>query len=103
MSVRLEVGLLSGRTVKLQAQMEVTVAKLGRCAQDALNVGRGQLFNSSGDLLDEASTVKNANLQDGERLIFKVRQTKLASSDSAFAAILGDASVIHMGPPNFGW
>ena len=63
MSVPLEVGLLSGRTVKLELHVEDTVAKLKRLARDALDVGHGQLINSSGDVLDETSTVKKVRLQ----------------------------------------
>ena len=101
MSVRLEVGLLSGRTVKLEPCLGGTVATLKRGAQDALNVGLGQLLNSSGDVLDEASTVKKARLQDGECLIFKMRQTELASARYTVAAILGNGSVVTWGL-NFG-
>ena len=44
MSIRLEVGLLSGKTATVQASLSDTVQTLKRKAQISLGVGRGQLL-----------------------------------------------------------
>ena len=52
MSLTVQVGLLSGRTATVQADLDEEVRTLKRRAETALEVGQGQLVNSSGEVLD---------------------------------------------------
>ena len=55
MSSTVEVGLLSGKTVAVQADLDETVASFNLRAQTALAVGKGRLVNSSGSVADQDS------------------------------------------------
>ena len=68
MSIAVDVGLLSGRTVSVEAGLDESVATLKRRAQTALAVRKGRLFDSSARLLDEQQTVKKAKLETGTSL-----------------------------------
>ena len=48
MSAVVDVGLISGKTVSLEAQLDEPVATLKRHAQTALTVGKGRLLDASG-------------------------------------------------------
>ena len=50
--VTVQVGLLSGRTVALNAEQDEGVESFRHRAQTALGVGTGRLLNSSSDVLD---------------------------------------------------
>ena len=97
MSVTVEVGLLSGRTVTVNADKDELVDSLGRRAQLALGVAKGRLVDSSGSFLDACSTVDASKLQNGDALILHIRSTC-----AAFAAILGDGSVVTWGSADHG-
>ena len=47
MSLQIDVGLVSGRTVSLQVEPDASVASLSQSAQTALGVGKGRLLGSS--------------------------------------------------------
>ena len=102
MSATVSVGLLSGRTVTLQADPSESVKSLRQRAQAALEVGEGRLLKTSGSVLDDASTIQNAWLQHGDVLTLHLRKVQLAKSNMAFAAILGDASNVTWGSPAYG-
>ena len=52
MSIVVDVGLISGKTVSAEAGLDEPVGLLKRLAETALAVGKGRLLDSSG-LLDE--------------------------------------------------
>ena len=90
MSVSVSVSLLSGRTASLEEDLDASVANLKRRAEVALAVGRGRLLNSSGDVLDETTTVKTARLLDGDTRHLQISRLQISSNTQASAAILGD-------------
>eukprot|EP00439_Symbiodinium_sp_Y106_P061099 s1651_g9.t1 len=90
MPISIQVNLLSGRTVSVEADLDDSVRKLGFLVQKALKVGRGCLLDSSGSTLDEAAKLGEAGLKSGDSLIYQV-------STEAFAAVLGDGSVVTWG------
>ncbi|OLQ04575.1 Peptidyl-prolyl cis-trans isomerase [Symbiodinium microadriaticum] len=109
MSLRIDVGLVSGRTVSLEVQADASVASLSQCAQAALGVGKGRLLNSNGQVLDRLATLQEAGLENGAVLTLHVQQVQLAASkkgdaglQAAFAAILGDGSVVTWGAVGYG-
>ena len=97
MSIRVEVGLLSGRRVTVDADLNEEVGTLKRRAQIALGVGRGRLVGSSGSVLDASSPIKRARLQNGDSLTLHITRVQVQACEYAFAAILGDGSVVTWG------
>ena len=97
MSVTVEVGLLSGKTVSLRADLNEQVNTLRRRAQTALGVGRSRLLDHSGRALAVCALVKDSQLQNGASLTLHLSQVQACATDSAFAAILGDGSVVTWG------
>ena len=99
MSVDVEVGLVSGRRTTVQAALDETVGTLKRRVQNALGVGMGSLLDSSGCLMDGCTKMKKAS----DRLtLLRASRVQLQASSGAFAAILGDGSVVTWGDPVFG-
>ena len=96
MSISVDVHLLSGKTESLEVHADDSVDSLRRRAQRALKAGNGRRY-----LLDGASTIKEARLQNGDALTLHVKQVALVATKggntSAFAAILGDGSVVTWG------
>ena len=103
MSIAVTVGLLSGRTATVRAGLDESVAALSRRAQTALGVGKGHLVDSSGSILDEGAPIQKANLQNGGSLTLHVPCAKIQvlACQWAFAAILGDGSVVSWGRTDF--
>ena len=97
MSVVVDVALMSGKTVSVEVRLDEPVAALKRRAQTALEVGRGRLLNSIGELLDDELTVTAAKLEAGTSLTLQLREVQIQASSYAFAAILGDGSVANSG------
>ena len=77
MSISVEIGLLSGKTVSMKADLKEEVGIMNRRAQTALGVGRGRLVDSSGHILDESAPVKRARLQNGDALTLHVTRVTL--------------------------
>ena len=102
MSVVVDVALISGKTVSVEAKLDEAVATLKRRAQTALAVGQGRLLDASGGLLDDEQTVKKPKLETGTSLTLQVRKVQIQASSQAFAAILGDGSVVTWGDPWYG-
>eukprot|EP00439_Symbiodinium_sp_Y106_P022733 s1164_g2.t2 len=100
--VILEVALLSGRAVQVTAAASWTMEELKLQAQKALQTGRGMLLTASGDILHGALTVGQASLRTGDVLTLHLRETSMAATASAFAAVLGDGSLVSWGNPNSG-
>ena len=107
MSFLVDVGLISGKTVSVEAGLDESVGSLKRRAQTALAaVGKGRLLDSSRPL-NEIQTVKKAKLQNGILLtlqlgLVKVCGTAQSSWTGALSAILGDGSVATWGSERFG-
>ena len=100
--LKMEVSLLSGRSVLLEAGLDDTVETLRSRAQEALEVGRGRLVDSSGGVLDGAATLAECELQSGHALTLHIRSVHILSSYAAFAAMLGDGSVVTWGDAGSG-
>ena len=94
MSVVVDVGLISGKKVSVEATLDEPVK---RRAQTALAVGKGRLEDASGGLLDDELTVKKAMLETGTSLTLQLGRVQIIASPRAFAAILGDGSVVAWG------
>ena len=102
MSIAVEVGLLSGKTATVQAGRDETVQTLSRRAQIALGAGNGRLVDSSGVVLDGSQAIANTGIQNGSSLTLHVNGVKVQATRGAFAAILGDGSVVTWGRANLG-
>ncbi|CAE7362411.1 unnamed protein product [Symbiodinium necroappetens] len=102
MSIAVEVGLLSGKAVTVEVGFDETVATLKCRAQTALGVGRGRLLDPSGSILDMSATIQTAGLENGDSLTMHINQTRVQASAAAFAAILGDGSVVTWGSASDG-
>ena len=94
MSVVVQVALLSGRTATVEADQNERVETLKLRAQTALGVGKGRLLDSSGSALDLSSTVEAVKVQKGDLLTLHICRFQIQSTYAAFAAILGDGSVV---------
>ena len=80
MSMTVEVGLLSGRTVTVNADKDELVDSLRLRAQVALGVAKGRLVDSSGSVLDACSTVEASKLQNGDSLTLHIRRLQIQST-----------------------
>ena len=101
MSLTLEVSLISGKTVSLETHEDESVESLRMRAQRALRAGKGRLLTSTGSVLDGETPLKSARLQNLP-LTFHVRRVDIQATCSAFAAIVGDGSVVSWGTPPSG-
>ena len=104
MPISVHVHLLSGKSASLEVEVDASVQSLKNRAQSALMVpARGRLLKPSGEVLDSAQTIKQARLESGDMLTLQVsRQAQLQATKPgidavAFAAILGDGSVVAWG------
>ena len=80
MPVSLDVHLLSGKRVSLEVEEDASVESLKQRAQSSLEVGRSRLLNSSGEVLEGATTIKKARLQSGDALTLHVKQVQLVAT-----------------------
>ena len=80
--------------MEITASAATSLEDLRLRAQRSLQAGRGVLRNASAELLDMKQTVGEAGLNVGDSVTLQVRQTAIASTQEAFAAILGDGSVV---------
>ena len=69
--------MLSGKCVSSEVEADASVESLKRHAQSALLTGRGRLLNSSGETLDGAQTIKQAELKSGDVLTLHVNGVQL--------------------------
>ncbi|CAE7290395.1 unnamed protein product, partial [Symbiodinium sp. KB8] len=97
MSITVEVGLVSGKTTAVKADLDEEVGTLKRRAQMALGVGAGRLVGSSGSVLDACAPIKRARLQNGDLLTLHINRVQVQAGRDAFAAILGDGSILTWG------
>ncbi|OLQ08346.1 Retrovirus-related Pol polyprotein from transposon TNT 1-94 [Symbiodinium microadriaticum] len=82
--------------------LDETVETLSQRAQMALGVGKGRLLDSCGVVLDGCLDTKTSRIQNGDTLTLHVKGVQIQSSDFAFAAILGDGSVVTWGDARHG-
>ena len=102
MSLSVEVRLLSGNSAVVQSALSDSVDTLKRQAQILLGVGKGRLLDSSGDVLDGHLQIKQASVQNGDSLTLHISTVQVTASGEAFAAVLGDGSVVTWGHAHFG-
>ena len=102
MSITVKVSLMSGKAATVQAGLEETVETLTRRAQISLGVGKGRLLDSFGVVLDGCAETTTSRIQNGDWLTLQVNRVQVQSSNRAFAAILGDGSVVTWGNAGFG-
>ena len=102
MSINVEVSLLSGKTAAVQAGLDETLETLKQRAQVVLGSRKGRLLDASGDVLDGRAEITNSRIQNGDWLTLHISRVELQSSDQAFAALLGDGSVVSWGHADFG-
>ena len=93
---------MSGMTVSLQTHGDESVESLRVRAQRALGAGKGRLLDSTGRVLDGGEPLKKARLQYQEPLTFQVRRVEIYGGRFAFAAIIGDGSVVTWGTSHEG-
>ena len=94
MSITVEVALLSGKAATVQAGLDETCETLAQRAQIALGIGKGRLLDSSGAVLDGCAEIANSRIQHGDSLSLHVNRVQILCTHAAFAAILGDGSVL---------
>ena len=101
MPIHVQVGLLSGRAATVEADLDEEVGSLKRRAKKELGVGRGRLMDSSGSILETCTPIKHTQLQDCDSLSLHTGKVQVQANreafGSAFAAILGDGSVVTWG------
>ena len=102
MSVVVDVGLMSGKTVSVETSLDELVATLKRRAQTALAVGTGRLLDCFGGPLDGMLTVKEAKLETRTSLMLQLRRVQVQASFTAFAAILPDGPAVRWGKDDYG-
>ena len=80
MSILVEDGLISGKTIQVEAGLHESVGSLKCRAQTALAVGNGRLVDSSARWLDEERTIKEAKLHTGTLLTLQVASAFLVKA-----------------------
>ena len=97
MAIVVDVALISGQRVSLEAVLTASVRSLAEHAQRALGVGRGRLLSSFGVILDGEAKLGAAKLQTGDCLTLQVGTVRICGGHGCFAAILGDGFVVTWG------
>ena len=97
MSITVQVSMLSGKTATVQAGLDETVETLAERSRIALGVGKGRLLDSSGVVLDGGAQTADCQIRNGDVLTLHVKRVQIQSTESSFAAILGDGSVVTWG------
>eukprot|EP00439_Symbiodinium_sp_Y106_P032401 s4170_g3.t2 len=102
MSISVEVGLLSGKRAFVNASLDEEVGTLNLRAQAVLGVRRGRLLDAFGSILDAGAQIKRARVQNGDSLTLHIALPQVCGNEAAFAAILGDGSVVTWGAARAG-
>ena len=77
MSITIDVCLMSGRAISVEADLDSRVQMLKQRAQSALGVGKGLLLDSSGGVLADQVTLEKAGLQTGQSLTLHIRKVQV--------------------------
>eukprot|EP00439_Symbiodinium_sp_Y106_P065820 s16_g10.t1 len=85
------------RTATVQIGLDEEVKALTLQAQIYLGVAKGRLLDSSGSVLDPSATIKHSNIHSGDALTLHVSKIQVQATGYAFAAVLGDGSVVTWG------
>eukprot|EP00439_Symbiodinium_sp_Y106_P046771 s3396_g5.t6 len=93
------VALISGKKVVIEVEGNTRVNELIRDAQIELGVGLSKLINERGDVVNASMTLDEAGIENEETVWGIVRQDAIAASNSAFAVLRKDGSVITLGNP----
>ena len=64
--------LQSATQVSLEAEQDLSIKELKQHVQTVLAIGKGRLFDVSGNVLDDALTIEKAGLQNGDRLTWQM-------------------------------
>ena len=102
MAIVVDVTLISGQSLSLEADLMASVQSLADRARRGLGVGRGRLFTSFGSVLDGDMKLGAAQLQTGDCLTLQVGTVRIRGSCDCFAAILGDGSVVTLDDEGYG-
>ena len=102
MSISVEVGLLSGNRAFVNARLTEEVGALKLRAEVALGVRNGRLLDSSGNILDVLAPIERAGVRNGDSLTILTSAVDVCSNQRAFAAILGDRTVVAWGQAEYG-
>ena len=102
MAVAVEIRLLSGRTAAVKASVDEEVGTLRLQAQRALGVGKGRLMDSSGAVLDVSAAIKDSGVRNGDSLTLHINRAQASATAGAFAAVIGDGSVVAWGDAHHG-
>ena len=106
MSMHFVVALLSGRSVEIDVDHDISLEALKQKAQQALGVWRCRLLSPKGTALAGPQTVEEAGLRTQDILQAQIGQTRIATSrqcdprfekHAALAAVLGDGCVSTWG------
>ena len=100
LSVTVTVGLISDKTVTVEAGLDEDVKIVKRRAQTALGVGQGRLLDSSGKVLDDGVPFKKAREQTADSFTLhtsRVQVQRASGCHSTFTALLGDGSALSWG------
>eukprot|EP00913_Durusdinium_trenchii_P031194 g29210.t1 len=81
-----QVVLLSGESTWVTVECTEQIYRLRRQAQEQLKVGLERLLNSTGEPLDELSTVASSKVQEGDTLTALGRRGKLCCGAESLAS-----------------
>ena len=98
----IHVALICGRSVQIAVTPESSLQDVKLQAQSSLQIGPGILLDAHGEVLNMHHTVSEAGVSFGAVLTLHTRQTAVARAAAAFAAILGDGSVVTWGTSSAG-
>ena len=99
MAVVVDVALISGRKVSLEADLDASVQSLKRRAQEPLGVGKCRLLNASGSNLEGDAKLVAAGWQMGDFLTLQIGGIQICAGRRTcyWATVLGDGSVVTQG------
>ena len=79
MAIVVDVSLISGKNVSLEAGLDSSVGSLKERARRALGVGKARLFRLSGRFVGEDTTVEPAGLRTGDCLTLQIGKVQIGA------------------------
>ena len=95
--ITVEVGLLSGKSATVEADLDEETSGSARTWSR-----KRVRADASGSILDARESIKRARLQDRCSLTVRMNRVQVEATGWAFAAILGDGSVVTWGDARHG-